>query len=72
MSITAKHLKMLEDEIMNLRVSLEQFRAPQRDGLLKPTKDRTKLLNLFGAWDGEIETVLQEFYTRRERRGRLE
>ena len=72
MSVTAKKIKMLEYEVMNLRLSLEHFRSPQKDGLLKPAKNRSKILNLFGAWDGEIETVLQEFYTRRERRGRLE
>jgi hypothetical protein len=38
----------------------------------KPTKDRLKLLDPFGSWDGEIDTFLQEFYPRRERRGRLE
>lgn len=72
MSVIAKKIKMLEYEVMSLRLSLEHFRSPQKDGLLKPTKDRSKLLNLFGTWDGEIDTVLQEFYTRRERRGRLE
>lgn len=72
MSMTAQQLKTLKDEVVNLRLSLEQFSASQQKALLRPYKDRQKLLKLFGAWDGEIETVLDEFYARRERRGRLE
>ena len=72
MSITARQLKTLEQEMINLRASLEQILFPQHHAISKPVKDRTKLLDLFGAWDGEIDTFLQELYGRRERRGRLE
>ena len=72
MSITARQLKTLEHEMINLHASLEQLLGPQPHAISKPVKDRTKLLDLFGAWDGEVDTFLQELSVRRERRGRLE
>ncbi len=72
MNMTEQRLKTLETEIMNLRLSLEQFMAPNGYHRKKPSKDRSKLLDIFGAWDGDIDLFLNELYDRRERRGRLE
>jgi hypothetical protein len=72
MNITAKQLETLEGEFVSLHASLQKILFPPNHSVQKPSKDRTKLLNLFGAWDGETDTFLQEFYARREKRGRLE
>ena len=67
MSITARQFKTLEQEMLHLRASLEYLLLPQHLALSKPVKDRTKLLDLFGAWDGEIDTFLQELAIRRDK-----
>lgn len=72
MSMTAKQLRRLESEMMNLRLVLEQYRTSPQKTFTKPRENRHDLLKLFGAWDGEIQPILTEFYARRERRGRLE
>ncbi len=71
MNMTEQRLKTLETEIMNLRLSLEQFMTPNGYHQIKPTKDKSKILDLFGAWDGDIDIFISELYERRERRGRL-
>ena len=72
MNMTVKQLQRLEYEIVNLRLSLEQFSTSPPKTLSTPRENRHDLLKLFGAWDGEIDTILHEFYERREKRGRLE
>jgi hypothetical protein len=71
MSITEKRIKTLEDEVMSLRASLEKLMSPKYHTLHKVNKNRAKLLDLFGEWDGDIDSFLQELYERRERRGRI-
>jgi len=39
---------------------------------LNHMKKQTKLLDLFGAWEGKTDTLLHEFLIHRERRGRIE
>ena len=72
MNMTVKQLQRLEYEMVNLRLSLEQFSTSSPQKMTPPRQNRHDLLKLFGAWDGEIDTILHEFYARRERRGRLE
>ena len=72
MSVTEERLKMLETEIIGLRVSLEKFLSSTSFPLSTKKKNRIKLLDLFGEWDGDIEDFLHDFYERRERRGRRE
>jgi len=72
MSVTEERLKMLEAEIIGLRVSLEKFLSSTAFPLSTKKKNRIKLLDLFGEWAGDIEDFLHDFYERRERRGRSE
>lgn len=73
MTLTERRLKTLEDDMMHFRVIFEQWLPSlQHSRPAVSPKDRMKLLDLFGAWDGEIDEVLEELSARRERRGRLE
>ena len=71
MSVYEERLKTLESEIRGLRISLEKFLSSTLPSLSKKTKNREKLLDLFGEWDGDIDDFLHDLYERRERRGRL-
>jgi hypothetical protein len=72
MNTTERRLKTLENEMMSLRISLEQLVTSPYGPAPKPHKNRAKLLDLFGTWEGDIDPFLQELYSRRERRGRIE
>ncbi|HAO20863.1 MAG: hypothetical protein BWK80_09655 [Desulfobacteraceae bacterium IS3] len=72
MSVTEKRLQTLEREVMYLRLTLQKFMVLPYRLVSQPKKDRSKLTDLFGAWEGEIDTFLEDFYRQRERRGRIE
>jgi hypothetical protein len=59
---TSKKIIELEVELKKLKKKLSKEKSKK--------DDRFKLLDLFGSWEGEIETFLTEFYRRRERKGR--
>ena len=59
---TSKKIIELEAELKRLKKELNKEKSKK--------DDRFKLLDLFGSWEGEIETFLTEFYSRRERKGR--
>ncbi|MBD3308223.1 hypothetical protein GF339_17385 [candidate division KSB3 bacterium] len=65
-------LKILESEIISLRRSFEKYISSSSNSFSTGKKDQTKLLDLFGAWDGEVDDFLHDLYERRERRGRGE
>ena len=71
MSVSEERLHTLESEIIGLRISLENFMSSTASSFSKKKKNRAKLLDLFGEWDGEIDDFLHDFSERRERRGRL-
>jgi hypothetical protein len=71
-SVAEERLKMLEAEIIRLRDSLEKLLSSTSVPLATKKKNSSKLLDLFGEWDGDIEDFFHEFYERRERRGRSE
>jgi hypothetical protein len=71
MSVYEERLKTLESEIIGLRIALEKFLSSTSPSLSKKTKNREKLLDLFGEWDGDIDDFLHDLSERRERRGRL-
>ncbi len=64
---------------LKLRDALrEEFQAlseieyvPDDSIMMTSSKDRLKLLDLFGSWDGEIDDFLQEFSERREVHGNV-
>jgi hypothetical protein len=72
MNIIEKRLQTLEREVMYLRLTLQKSMVSPYRLVSQPKKDRSKLTDLFGAWEGEIDTFLENFYKRRERRGRIE
>ena len=72
MNVYEERLKTLESEIIELRRSLERFMSVSSPLPSTRKKNRMKLLDLFGTWEGEIDEFLHEFYERRERRGRGE
>ena len=72
MSAYEERLKTLESEIIGLRTSLEDFMSSTTSAFSKKRRNRAKLLDLFGEWDGDIDEFLHDFYERRERRGRRE
>ncbi len=72
MNVYEERLTTLESEIIRLRTSLEHVLSSTVFVFTKPKKNRTKLLELFGEWDGDIDEFLQDFYERRKRRGRHE
>lgn len=72
MSAYEERLKTLESEIIGLRTSLEDFMASTMYARSTKRRNRAKLLDLFGEWDGDIDEFLHDFYERREWRGRRE
>lgn len=72
MSVYEERLNTLESEIIGLRTSLENFMSSTPYAFSKKRRNRAKLLDLFGEWDGDIDEFLHDFYERRERRGRCE
>lgn len=72
MSVSEERLNTLESEIIGLKLSLENFMLSTTSLFSTKKKNRAKLLDLFGEWDGDITEFLHDFYERRERRGRRE
>ena len=72
MSVYEERLHTLESEIISLRTSLEHLMTSTASIFSSKKKNRAKLLDLFGEWDGDIDEFLHEFCARRERRGRHE
>ena len=72
MSAYEERLNTLESEIIRLRTSLDHMMTSTASMFSSKKKNRAKLLDLFGEWDGDIDEFLDEFYARRERRGRHE
>lgn len=66
MNITEKRLQTLEREVMYLRLTLQKIMVSPYRFVSQPQKDRTQLTDIFGAWEGEIDTFLEDFYKRRE------
>jgi hypothetical protein len=60
----AERIDKLENEVSNIKKML----------VLVPSKKKqyNQLLNLYGKWEGEVETFFNDFYQRRNRRGRSE
>ena len=70
-----KRLRTVEDEIITIRKDLDAlFLSKNKLWADKkpPGYIETKLIDLFGEWDGEIDSFLNELYKRRGRRGRVE
>ena len=72
MSVYEERLNTLESEIIGLRTALEHVMTSTASMFSGKKKNRTKLLDLFGEWDGDIDEFLHDFYARRERKGRHE
>jgi hypothetical protein len=72
MIVIEDRVKTLEDEIRGLKSSIERVLRSTPPSMSKKQKNSITLLDLFGAWDGEIDEFLESFSARRERRGRLE
>ena len=72
MNVYEERLKTLESEIANLRITVENCLVIKPPKRLVKKQDKEKILKLFGQWDGDIDGYLEDFYERRQRRGRLE
>lgn len=70
-----KRLRTVEDEIITIRKDLDALvllKNKHRYDKKFPGYIEPKLIELFGEWDGEIDSFLNELYKKRERRGRIE
>jgi len=72
MNVYEERLKTLENEIANLRVTVEKCLTLKPSNRNMKKQNKAQILQLFGQWDGEVDNFLNDFYERRNRRGRLE
>jgi len=72
MNVYEERLKTLENEIANLRVTVEKCLTLKPSNRHMKKQNKAQILQLFGQWDGEVDNFLNDFYERRNRRGRLE
>ncbi len=72
MLVIEDRVRILEDEIRGLKMSLNHVLSLVSPSISSPPKNTMKLLEFFGKWEGEVDEFLEDFSARRERKGRLE
>lgn len=58
-----KKIKIIEKELNNLKRALNSAVVKEFNS--------SDILELYGCWEGDIDLLLNELYSRRKRRGRL-
>ena len=71
MSMCETRLKTIENEMPDIKRDIRKFVFSNKLCSPKSTY-RSRLLDLYGKWDGESDQLLHDFYERRERSGRIE